>query len=263
MGPAGRAAPARAFADADRETSSGRHTEDRHARDRRPHAVLRDRRDRPQPPGQPRARRASCSARPSWPARTRSSCRSATTAALYTRAAYDKPYDNENSFGATYGEHREFLEFGARGVHASCRPTRKSWASTSSPPPSTSASADFLESLDVPAYKIASGDLKSTPLLKHVASLRQADDRLDRRRAARGRAARLRRDHADQPAAGHPAVHGRLSGGVRGARPARHRAPTASASRTRSSASRATTTASPCRWPPTCSARGSSRSTSR
>ena len=32
---------------------------------------------------------------------------------LYTRAAYNKPYDNENSFGATYGEHREFLEFGA------------------------------------------------------------------------------------------------------------------------------------------------------
>ena len=32
------------------------------------------------------------------------------------------------------------------------------------------ASADFLESLNVPAYKIASGDLKSVPLLKHVAS---------------------------------------------------------------------------------------------
>src|SRR5690242_14714583 len=31
---------------------------------------------------------------------------------LYTRAAYNKPYDNENSFGSTYGEHREFLEFG-------------------------------------------------------------------------------------------------------------------------------------------------------
>ena len=31
---------------------------------------------------------------------------------LYTRAMYDKPYDNENSFGATYGEHREALEFG-------------------------------------------------------------------------------------------------------------------------------------------------------
>ena len=31
---------------------------------------------------------------------------------LFTKAAYDKPYENENSFGKTYGEHREFLEFG-------------------------------------------------------------------------------------------------------------------------------------------------------
>ncbi len=30
---------------------------------------------------------------------------------LYTQAAYDAPYDHENSFGATYGEHREALEF--------------------------------------------------------------------------------------------------------------------------------------------------------
>ncbi|MEX2613180.1 MAG: N-acetylneuraminate synthase family protein, partial [Gaiellaceae bacterium] len=32
---------------------------------------------------------------------------------LYTRALYDAPYDNEHSFGATYGEHREALELGA------------------------------------------------------------------------------------------------------------------------------------------------------
>jgi len=25
---------------------------------------------------------------------------------LYTRSMYDSPYENENSFGATYGEHR-------------------------------------------------------------------------------------------------------------------------------------------------------------
>ena len=31
---------------------------------------------------------------------------------LFTRAFYDSPYDNENSFGATYGEHREALELG-------------------------------------------------------------------------------------------------------------------------------------------------------
>ena len=50
---------------------SGRHTENRRARDWRPHALLRDRRDRTQPPGQPGARRGSCFARRSWPARTR------------------------------------------------------------------------------------------------------------------------------------------------------------------------------------------------
>src|SRR6185503_12494607 len=32
--------------------------------------------------------------------------------AWYTREMFNKPYENENSFGATYGEHREFLEFG-------------------------------------------------------------------------------------------------------------------------------------------------------
>ncbi len=31
---------------------------------------------------------------------------------LYTRDLFHKPYENENSFGATYGEHREALEFG-------------------------------------------------------------------------------------------------------------------------------------------------------
>ena len=32
--------------------------------------------------------------------------------ALYTRQMYDMPYINSNSYGATYGEHREALEFG-------------------------------------------------------------------------------------------------------------------------------------------------------
>ncbi|HEY2941596.1 MAG TPA: N-acetylneuraminate synthase family protein, partial [Vicinamibacteria bacterium] len=31
---------------------------------------------------------------------------------LYRRSMYDQPYDNENSFGPTYGQHREALEFG-------------------------------------------------------------------------------------------------------------------------------------------------------
>jgi N-acetylneuraminate synthase/sialic acid synthase len=87
---------------------------------------------------------------------------------LYTRAAYDKPYDNENSFGATYGEHREFLEFGVREykeLQAYANELGIDFFSTAF----DIASADFLEALNVPAYKIASGDLKSTPLLAHVA----------------------------------------------------------------------------------------------
>ena len=87
---------------------------------------------------------------------------------LYTRAAYNKPYDNENSFGATYGEHREFLEFGSREYKELQRYAREldvDFFATAF----DLASADFLAELDVPAFKIASGDLKSTPLLKHVA----------------------------------------------------------------------------------------------
>src|SRR5204863_1380391 len=32
---------------------------------------------------------------------------------LYTREFFDRPYENENSFGPTYGAHREALELGA------------------------------------------------------------------------------------------------------------------------------------------------------
>jgi N-acetylneuraminate synthase/sialic acid synthase len=87
---------------------------------------------------------------------------------LYTRAAYNKSYDNENSFGSTYGEHREFLEFGRKEyteLQAYAAELGVDFFSTAF----DLASADFLRGLDVPAYKIASGDLKSTPLLKHVA----------------------------------------------------------------------------------------------
>jgi N-acetylneuraminate synthase/sialic acid synthase len=88
---------------------------------------------------------------------------------LYTRAAYNRPYDNENSFGPTYGEHREFLEFGLeeyRDLQAYARELDVDFFATAF----DVASADFLGTLDVPAYKIASGDLKSTPLLKYVAA---------------------------------------------------------------------------------------------
>ncbi|MEM7096816.1 MAG: N-acetylneuraminate synthase family protein [Pseudomonadota bacterium] len=88
---------------------------------------------------------------------------------LFTQAAYDAPYDNPNSFGDTYGSHREFLELGwPEFVELKDYAAELDilFFSTAFDIPS----ADFLEKLDMPAYKIASGDLRSLPLIKHVAS---------------------------------------------------------------------------------------------
>jgi sialic acid synthase len=89
---------------------------------------------------------------------------------LFTKALYDKPYENENSFGTTYGEHREALEFGFKEyqeLQAYCRQIGITFFATAFDIPS----ADFLAKLEVPAFKIASGDLKNIPLLQHVARL--------------------------------------------------------------------------------------------
>ncbi len=88
--------------------------------------------------------------------------------ALYTGAMYDRPYDNENSFGRTYGEHREFLEFG-RDQYVELQKTARQLGLTFFATAFDLPSADFLEKLDPPAYKLASGDLRNLPLLRHVA----------------------------------------------------------------------------------------------
>ncbi|WP_347257664.1 N-acetylneuraminate synthase family protein [Methylocaldum sp.] len=88
---------------------------------------------------------------------------------LFTKEAYNRDYDNPNSFGATYGEHREFLEFGWHEyveLQKYANELGLDFFSTAFDIPS----ADFLEKLDVPAYKFASGDIRTIPLLKHVAS---------------------------------------------------------------------------------------------
>jgi N-acetylneuraminate synthase/sialic acid synthase len=87
---------------------------------------------------------------------------------LFTREAYRKVYDNPNSYGETYGEHREFLEFGWHEyveLKKYAKELDLDFFSTAFDIPS----AEFLEKLDVPAFKFASGDLKTISLLKHVA----------------------------------------------------------------------------------------------
>jgi sialic acid synthase len=87
---------------------------------------------------------------------------------LFTKAAYYKPYDNENSFGLTYGEHREALEFG-REEYVELQAYAKELGVTLFATAFDRISADFLIELDMPIFKIASGDLKNTPLLKYIA----------------------------------------------------------------------------------------------
>lgn len=91
-------------------------------------------------------------------------------AQLYTRALYDAPYDNEHSFGRTYGEHREALELSA-AEWLELREFSREEGITLFGTVFDEPSADLLHELDLPAFKIASGDLTNTPLLRHVAAL--------------------------------------------------------------------------------------------
>ncbi len=88
---------------------------------------------------------------------------------LYTRAMFDQPYDHENSFGRTYGEHREALELDEKDWFELMHQAKEigiTLFGTSFDLPS----ADFLAEIGVPAFKIASADLVNTPLLRQVAS---------------------------------------------------------------------------------------------
>ncbi len=91
---------------------------------------------------------------------------------LFTKAGYEKPYDNPNSYGDTYGEHREYLEFGGieyKELMDYADEIGVTFFSTAF----DFSSADFLGKLDMPAFKIASGDLKNIPLLTHIAEFQK------------------------------------------------------------------------------------------
>jgi N-acetylneuraminate synthase/sialic acid synthase len=88
---------------------------------------------------------------------------------LFTRAMYHSEYNSENAFADTYGAHREALEFG-RNEYVELQKYAKEIGITFFATAFDMPSADFLADLDMPAYKIASGDLTNTPLLRHVAS---------------------------------------------------------------------------------------------
>lgn len=90
--------------------------------------------------------------------------------ALFTPQAYAEPYNSENAWGPTYGEHREFLEFGMaeyRELKTYAESYGLGFIVTAFDLPSVA----FLAELGVDAIKIASGDLRSIPLINAAASV--------------------------------------------------------------------------------------------
>lgn len=88
---------------------------------------------------------------------------------LFTPDAFNRPYNNENSFGSSYGEHRENLEFN-RDQYLACIEEAKNCGVLFFATAFDFKSTDFLASLDIPIFKIASGDLQNLPLISYIAS---------------------------------------------------------------------------------------------
>lgn len=87
---------------------------------------------------------------------------------LYTNKFFAQPYNSENALAPTYGAHREMLEMPREEYPRLQDEATQSGVAFFSTP-FDEDSADFLETLDVPFYKIASGDLTNLRLLRHVA----------------------------------------------------------------------------------------------
>ena len=91
---------------------------------------------------------------------------------LYTKSFFNEKYDHENSYGKTYGEHREYLEFGISEYKELINYAKEIEIDFFSTPFDFN-SIEFLEKLEMPAYKIASADLTNTPLQKKIAETKK------------------------------------------------------------------------------------------
>ena len=86
---------------------------------------------------------------------------------LLIREWLDKPYGGPNSFGATYGEHRQNLELSDQDWHTIAEYSMEKGIDFFASPWDRE-SADFLATLPMVAMKIASADVTNLPLVEHV-----------------------------------------------------------------------------------------------
>ena len=92
---------------------------------------------------------------------------------LYHPRLLAQPYENENSYGPTYGAHRAALEFGREQYQDVARLARWQGVACFATAFDEQSADDLMDWIDPPAFKIASGGLTDTPLLRYVASFRK------------------------------------------------------------------------------------------
>tara|TARA_A100001388_G_scaffold271054_1_gene249319 strand:- start:2355 stop:3389 length:1035 start_codon:yes stop_codon:yes gene_type:complete len=91
---------------------------------------------------------------------------------LFTPEFYNSPYINANSFGDTYGEHRDFLELSIEDMgklNEYCKKKDIVFFAT----PFDFKSLEELEHLNLPFYKVASADVSNTPFLEKIAKTKK------------------------------------------------------------------------------------------
>lgn len=87
---------------------------------------------------------------------------------LFTKSFFNRLYDHKNSYATTYGQHREFLEFGMQ-EYIKLKKYAKKIKIDFFATPFDLPSLEFLEKLKMPYYKIASADLTNPILQSKVA----------------------------------------------------------------------------------------------
>ncbi len=86
-----------------------------------------------------------------------------------TKEAFNKPYDNPNSFGKTYGEHRLYLEL-SEEQHLELKEYATAVGIVYFCTPCDIPSVELLQRIGCPFYKVASRDLTNIPLLEKLGS---------------------------------------------------------------------------------------------
>ena len=87
--------------------------------------------------------------------------------ALFSKEAYEKPYNSENAFAESYGAHRELLELDLEWlpkIKEECIKNNVAFMST----PFDEPSLEILDELDVDIIKIASFDLGNLPFINKI-----------------------------------------------------------------------------------------------